>query len=161
MQEVNEGVEIRYPRVVREDGAVRIKVPECDLGVWINTGVKWEGKGARTCFNVVMYAPVVLSALSVLTVRYTVLAATCAHPDVNSTSVALEKTPLGATPVGSGARPQKYSIESWKPKNSPAGETRPVALLLKRPLGTAASPPKIIAALFGYTVTARKGRSAR
>jgi hypothetical protein len=88
-----------------------------------------------------------------LTVRYTVLAATCAHPEVKSVSVALEMTPLGGIPLGSGARPQKYSMESWKPTNSPTGVTRPVAFVLKRPLGTAASPPKMMAALFGYTVT--------
>jgi hypothetical protein len=62
-------------------------------------------------------------------------------------------TPSGGTPLGGGARPQKYSIDSWKPKNSPMGETRPVAFVLKMVLGTAASPPKMIAAFFGYTGT--------
>ena len=68
----------------------------------------------RTCFSVLTSAPVELSELRVLKRRYTVLAATWAQPEVNSMSVALVITALGGgTPVGSGASPQKYSIESW------------------------------------------------
>jgi hypothetical protein len=63
---------------------------------------------ARACFSVEIYGPIEWSALSVLKVRYTVLAATCTHPEVNSVSVALEMMPLGGTPLGSGTRPQKF-----------------------------------------------------
>jgi hypothetical protein len=101
----------------------------------------------------VINGPVELSGLVVLTVRYTVLAATSGHPEVNSTSVALLMAPLGGTPDGSGARPKKYSKESWNPKNSPTGVTRPVAFSLKRPAGTAGAPSVMIFALAGNTVT--------
>lgn len=44
--------------------------------------------------------PVELSGLRVLMLRYTVLAATSGQPEVNSTSVALLMTALGAIPDG-------------------------------------------------------------
>jgi hypothetical protein len=66
----------------------------------------------HTCFKIEMNGPVELSGLMVLRVRYTVLAATSGHPDVNSTRVALLIAPLGGEPDGNGASPKKYSKES-------------------------------------------------
>lgn len=115
----------------------------------------------RTCFSVVIYAPTELFAFIVRTVKYTVLAATSGHPEVNWTSVALAMAPLGGTPDGSGASPKKYSIESSNPKNSPTGVMRPVALALNRPAGTAEAPSAMICAFAGNTVTGRQNQCRR
>ena len=72
-------------------------------------------------------------------VRYTTLAATSAHPDVNSTISAADiASYVGG--LGDGARPKKYSIESIKPVKFPSGVIRPVAFSLNRPGGTALEP---------------------
>jgi hypothetical protein len=107
-------------------------------------------KNLRTCLSVVIKGPVELSGLMVLTVKYTVLAATSGQPEVNSTSVAFVIAALNGLPEGRGASPKKYSMESWNPVNSPRGVTRPEALALKRPAGTADDPSAIILALAGY-----------
>ncbi len=72
-------------------------------------------------------------------VRYTTLAATSAHPDVNSTTSAADITSyVGGS--GVGASPKKYSIESIKPVKLPSGVMRPVAFSLNKPGGTALEP---------------------
>jgi len=72
-------------------------------------------------------------------VRYTTLAATSAHPDVNDTISAAEIARY-AGGSGVGTSPKKYSIESTKPVKLPSGVMRPVALPLNKPGGTAVEP---------------------
>ena len=72
-------------------------------------------------------------------VRYTTLAATSAHPDVNDTT-SLAEIAKYAGGSGVGTSPKKYSIESAKPVKLPSGVIRPVAFSLNRPGGTAVDP---------------------
>jgi hypothetical protein len=74
-----------------------------------------------------------------LIVRYTTLAATSAHPDVNETTSAAEIAKY-AGGSGVGTSPKKYSIEWTKPVKLPSGVMRPVAFSLNKPGGTAVEP---------------------
>ncbi len=93
-----------------------------------------------TCFNVLKYLPLSVElGLKTRVSRYATEAATFAQPLLNEMTLALVKT-LNEGAVGTRARAKKYSMLSSKPVKLPSGETRPEALALKRPLGTAAPP---------------------
>jgi len=77
--------------------------------------------------------------LSTLVSRYATLAAISGHPLENSITDALLNTEY-AGGEGTSARAKKYSMLSSNPVKFSSGETRPVALAAKRPLGTAEEP---------------------
>lgn len=98
----------RDPGIVLEHRPFRVEAPERDLGQKYGQDADQTVQGTTHLLQRSDKWSVELSTLIVLTVKYTVLAATSGHPDIKSTIVALVKAPLGGTPLGSGGSPTNH-----------------------------------------------------